>query len=179
MNETLTSAPVVPSKNAIGLRYGLICGLITVVYSFILNITELALTNQILGWISFFILLAAIWMAMREFKRQNQGFMSYGQGLSIGTLVVLVSSILGGIFTYLYVTIIDKGYIEKMRNMQVAELERKGMSDDQIDQAMLITDKMMTPAMIPLMAIVGGVVFGFILSLIIAAIVKHNRPEFE
>jgi hypothetical protein len=179
MNETLTTAPVVPSKNAIALRYGLICGIITVVYSLILNITELALTNQILGWISFLIMIAAMVMAMREFKRQNQGFMSYGQGLSIGTIVVLVSSILGGIFTYLYVTIIDTGYIQKMRNLQVTELEKKGMTDDQIDQAMLITDKMMTPTVIPLMAIVGGLIFGFLLSLIIAAIVKHNRPEFE
>jgi hypothetical protein len=179
MNETFINAPVVPSKNAIALRYGIICGIITIVYSLILNITELALTNQILGWISFLIVIAAIVMAMREFKKQNQGFMSYGQGLSIGTIVVLVSSILGGIFTYLYVTLIDTGYIEKMRNMQVTELENKGMSDDQIDQAMLITDKMMTPSMIPLMAILGGVIFGFLLSLIIAAIVKHNRPEFE
>lgn len=95
------------------------------IYSLILNITELALTNQILGWISFLIMIAAMVMAMREFKRQNQGFMSYGQGLSIGTIVVLVSSVLGGIFTFLYVTIIDTGYIEKMRNLQLSELEKK------------------------------------------------------
>lgn len=179
MNDSLTTTSVVPSKNAIALRYGLICGVITIIYSLILNITELALTNQFLGWISFLIVLAAIWMAMREFKRQNAGFMSYGQGLSIGTLVVLISSILGGVFTYIYVKFVDTGYIEKMRNMQVAEMESKGMSDEQVDQAMAVAEKMMTPGMIVVFAIVGGLVFGFLLSLIIAAIVKNNKPEFE
>ncbi len=179
MNDSFNAATVAPSKNAIALRYGLICGVITVIYSLILNITELALTNKFLGWISFLIMLAAMVMAMREFKRQNQGFMSYGQGLGIGTLVVLISSIIGGIFTYIYVTLIDTGYIEKMRNMQVADMESRGMSDTQIEQGMAVAEKMMTPGMIMVFAIVGGLVFGFLISLIVSAVIKNNRPEFE
>lgn len=179
MNDSYNTTTLAPSKNAIALRYGLICGVITVIYSLILNITELALTNKFLGWISFLIMLAAMVMAMREFKRQNQGFMSYGQGLGIGTLVVLISSIIGGIFTYIYVTLIDTGYIEKMRNMQVADMENRGMSDTQIEQGMAVADKMMTPGMIMVFAIVGGLVFGFLISLIVSAVLKNNRPEFE
>ncbi|CAA9289052.1 MAG: hypothetical protein AVDCRST_MAG95-3873 [uncultured Adhaeribacter sp.] len=178
MNNNFTTT-VAPSKNAIALRYGLISGVISIVYSLILNITDLAFTNKALSWVSFIILVAAIVLAMREFKRQNGGFMSYGQGLGIGTLVAVISSILGGIFMYIYVKFVDSGYMDKMRNMQVAELESKGMNDEQIDQAIAISDKMMTPEMMVVFAIIGGLVFGFILSLIISALMKRNRPEFE
>lgn len=180
MNENFVRATTeVPSKNAIALRYGIIAGIISIIYSLILNITDLAFTNKSLSWISFIILVAAIVLAMREFKRQNSGYMSYGQGLGIGTLVSVVSSILGGIFTYIYVKFVDTGYIEKMRSMQIADMEAREMNDEQIDQAMSMSEKMMTPEMIVVFAIIGGLVFGFILSLIIAAIMKKTRPEFE
>lgn len=177
--DNYSATAVAPSKNAIALRYGLICGVISIIYSLILNITDLALTNRTLGWVSFIILIAAIWLAMREYKRQNNNYMSYGQGLSIGTLVTVVSSILGAIFTYIYVKFIDTGFIDKMRQMQVTELEKKGMNDDQIEQAVAVSEKMMTPEMIVVFAVVGGLFFGFLLSLIISAIMKRTRPEFE
>ncbi|QMU31647.1 DUF4199 domain-containing protein [Adhaeribacter radiodurans] len=161
------------------LRYGLICGIISIVYSLILNITDLAFTNKALSWISFVILIGAIVLAMREFKRQNNNYMSYGQGLGIGTLVTTVSSLLGGIFTFIYVKFIDTGFIDKMREMQVSELEKRGMSDDQIEQAISVSEKMMTPGMIVVFAVFGGLFFGFLLSLVISAILKRTRPEFE
>ncbi|PSR54561.1 DUF4199 domain-containing protein [Adhaeribacter arboris] len=177
--ENYSTTSVSPSKNAIALRYGVIFGIISIVYSLILNITDLAFTNQALSWFSFLILIAAIVLAMREFKRQNNNYMSYGQGLGIGTLVTAVSSALGGIFTYIYVKFIDTGFIDKMREMQVSELEKKGMNDDQIDQAVAMSDKMMTPEMIVVFAILAGLFFGFLLSLIISALIKRTRPEFE
>ncbi|WP_246343564.1 DUF4199 domain-containing protein [Adhaeribacter radiodurans] len=177
--DNYSTTTVAPSKNAIALRYGLICGIISIVYSLILNITDLAFTNKALSWISFVILIGAIVLAMREFKRQNNNYMSYGQGLGIGTLVTTVSSLLGGIFTFIYVKFIDTGFIDKMREMQVSELEKRGMSDDQIEQAISVSEKMMTPGMIVVFAVFGGLFFGFLLSLVISAILKRTRPEFE
>lgn len=180
MTDNFTNtAAVAPSKNAIALRYGFISGIISMVYSLILNVTDLAFTNQALSWVSIIILVAAIVLALREFKRQNNSFMSYGQGLGIGTLVGVISSILGGIFMYIYVKFVDSGYLDKMRGMQMAEMESKGLNDEQIDQAMAMSEKMMTPEMIILFAILGGLLFGFLLSLIISAVMKKSRPEFE
>ena len=179
MENYSTTSSVAPSKNAIALRYGIIFGIISIVYSLILNITDLAFTNRALSWVSFIILIVAIVLAMREFKQQNNNYMSYGQGLGIGTLVTTVSSFLGGVFTYIYVKFIDTGFIDKMREMQVAELEKKGMNDDQIEQAVAMSEKMMTPGMIVVFAILGGLFFGFLLSLLISALLKRTRPEFE
>ncbi|MDQ3291129.1 MAG: DUF4199 domain-containing protein [Bacteroidota bacterium] len=179
MDNYSTTSSVAPSKNAIALRYGIIFGIISIVYSLILNITDLAFSNRALSWVSFIILIVAIVLAMREFKQQNNNYMSYGQGLGIGTLVTTVSSFLGGVFTYIYVKFIDTGFIDKMREMQVAELEKKGMNDDQIEQAVTMSEKMMTPGMIVVFAILGGLFFGFLLSLIISALLKRTRPEFE
>lgn len=180
MNESFTHlTPAEPAKNGIAIRYGVITGFISIVYSLILNITDLAFTTKALTWISFVILIAGMVLAMREFKRLNNGFMSFGQGLGIGTLVAVISSVLGGIFTYIYVKFIDSGYLEKMHNMQISELEEKGMNDEQIEQAISLSQKMMTPEMMMVFAIVGGLVFGFLLSLVLSAIIKNTRPEFD
>jgi len=103
--------------------------------------------------------------------------MNYGQGLGIGVLVSLVSSILSSVFFYFYVTYINTDYLTMIMDMQRAKMEESGMADAQIDQAMEMTEKFMTPGMMVVFAIIGTVFFGLIISLIVSAITQKKRPE--
>jgi hypothetical protein len=91
MNEdfTLDQTPKT-SISAVAIRYGLIVGMITVIYSLILYITDLQITNQFLSYVSFLILIVGIYLAHQNFKKENGGYMTYGQGLGIGSLVSLI-----------------------------------------------------------------------------------------
>jgi hypothetical protein len=61
-----------------------------------------------------------------------------------------------------------------------ADMEAKGnLSDEQIDQAMTIAGKFMNGPIMLAGVILGTIFFGFILSLVVSAILKHSKPEFE
>ncbi|WP_207436369.1 DUF4199 domain-containing protein [Sabulibacter ruber] len=166
------------TPGSVGVRYGIITGFISVLYSLILFITDLN-TNPVLSNLSLLILLGGIIMAYVYFKKENMGFMSYGQGLGIGTLLSAISGLLSGIFVYIYVEFIDTGLVERMRNIQIEKMEEQGLSDEQIEQAMAMAEKFTGPLMMLVVTIIASAFFGFVFSLIVAAIMKRNRPEFE
>jgi hypothetical protein len=59
------------------------------------------------------------------------------------------------------------------------DMETRGMDDAQIDQAMSMTEKFMTPGIMFAMGVLSYVIIGFIISLIIAAIMRKDKPVFE
>ena len=87
-------------------------------------------------------------MAFKYFKEHNGGFMRYGQGLGIGTLMSLIAGLLTSVFMYIYVKFIDTRMMERAMEMQRMEMEKQGMDDAQIDQAMEMAGKFSGPEMI-------------------------------
>lgn len=166
------------SVRAVAIRYGLLTGFVSVIFSFILFVTEQS-QNTVLSSLSYVIMIGGIILAHKHFKKENDGYMTYGQGLGIGTLLSTILGLLSGIFMYIYIKFIDSSFLERMRDMQIAELEKRNMSDEQIEQAMAITDKMMGAEMMVVWAVVASVLMGFLFSLVIAAITKRTRPEYE
>src|SRR5687768_1717758 len=88
------------------IRYGLIVGMISVVYSFILAMFDETM-NRGLGAVSYLILIVGMVMAFKYFKANNQGYMSYGQGLRIGTLMSLIVGLMASLFMYIYIKFVD------------------------------------------------------------------------
>jgi len=166
------------SVKSVAIRYGLITGIVTVIYSLILYMSDLN-NNKWLSWISTAIMIVGIVMAHKHFKSQNGGFMTYGQGLGIGSLLSVVVGVLSGIFLYIYMKFIDSHFMERMQEAQYLEMEKRGMSDEQIEQAAQLSQKITGPEMMVVWAIIGTLFFGFILSLIISAFTKNTRPDFE
>ncbi|QNP51020.1 DUF4199 domain-containing protein [Hymenobacter qilianensis] len=90
-----TSTPV--STTSVGLRYGLLTGIVSIIYSFILLAANLE-QNTALSLLGIVILIGGIFLAHKNYKENNGGFMSYGQGLGIGVILSLVSGLLGAFF---------------------------------------------------------------------------------
>lgn len=178
MDSPLSSQPAAPTTTAIGVRYGLLTGLIGIAFSLILNLTKMQ--DSGVKWLSMGILVAGLWLAHAEYKKQNGGFMEYGQGLGIGMILSAVYGVLNAIFIYIYTSFVDPtlmaGQLEKSR----AQMEAGGnMSDDQIEQGMEMAAKFTTPGALFFITIITMLITGLILSLIISAITKNSRPEFE
>jgi hypothetical protein len=174
--------PMEPSSRAsvkpVALRYGLLTGLVTVIYSVLLFITELS-DNAAVSSLTYVFLVAGIVMAHKHFKKENGNDLTYGQGLGIGSLLSLIVGLMSGIFMYIYIKFIDDSFLDTVRDKQIAELEKRNMSEEQIEQAMAITDKMMGPEIMVVSVILVTLLAGFLLSLIISAITKHTRPDYE
>ncbi|QJX45597.1 DUF4199 domain-containing protein [Hymenobacter taeanensis] len=171
-----TTTPVSPSSA--GIRYGLITGLVTVIVTLAINMSGLEQSPA--KWLSFLVLLAGIWMAHTYFKQHNNGFMSYSQGLGIGSLLSAITGLLNGIVSYVYINFVDTEFLTRSMERARAEMEAQGkLNDEQIDQALGMAAKFTNGPFMLIGAILGTLLFGFIFSLIISAITKHTRPEFE
>jgi ABC-type antimicrobial peptide transport system permease subunit len=164
----------------VGLKYGLIIGLVFIVYGMILQFLNLDMKlMQNLSYLNYVALAAVIYFAHKAFKEGGDGYMTVGQGLGSGTLISLVGGALSGIFSYIYLSFIDDSMITKIKDAQITEMEARGMDDAQIEQAMNIAGNLMTPLMMAILSIVFMVIFGFIISLIVSLFTKKANPTLE
>lgn len=172
-------APATPvSTTSVGMRYGLLTGLVSIIISFVLNISHLE--QSPLKWLSLVVMIAGIVLGQQAFKKASGEFMSYGQGLGVGMVVSGVSAVLSAIFSYIYVTFIDPEMTARILDKARTDLEAQGkMSDTQIDQAMHWTAMFVQGPALVAVALVGGLVMGLLVSLITAAVLKNPKPEFE
>jgi hypothetical protein len=177
MEETLEPKSEVTTRS-IGIKFGLIMAAISVAYFMTLNVAGIDMSQGFGRWGGLIFNVVVIFFAHKSFKDTNgDGYMSYGQGFGIGTWVALISSVISSIFTYIYVKFIDAGFIQTMLEKQEEQFQERGMSDEQIKQAMDMTAKFMTPEMM----LVFGLIFGFIILLVVFAIVtiftQKKNPE--
>ena len=166
------------TPTTVGLRYGLLTGLVSIIITFGINAAQLETSP--LRYLTSVVLIAGIVLAQREFKARNAGFMEYGQGLGVGVVLSTVVGLLSAVFTYVYTNFVDPNMMARTMEKVRADMEAKGtMSDAQIDQAMALSSKFTSGPVMLIFVIVGSIVIGLIISLISAAFIKNAKPEFE
>ena len=168
-----------PSIYAVAIKYGLLTGLLYVVFATISYLTESYGNFLIALLVSIVISVIGIVLALKEFRKQNGGFMTYGQGLGLGIMVSIIAGIISGLFSMLYIQFIDPTMPEKLVDATMEQMASFGVDDSILDSqreeimASFTSVKQLTSA------ITNAFFSGLILSLIIAAVMKHKRPEFE
>lgn len=166
------------SVKQVAIKWGLISGIVSIVLFLAIYYAGM-IGNTWVSVVGGVITIVLMVLAHKEFKELGNGFMSYSQGLGLGTLMVVISSAVSSLFTYVYVKFINLGYTQELLDLQRMNMEDQGLSDDQIDAAMGMTEKFMTPEIMFAMGIIVGILIGFILALIVSAITKKNDPSLE
>jgi hypothetical protein len=162
----------------IGLRYGLIVGLVMIIYSIILNVTGLNL-NPAMGYMSYVILIIFIFLAHNTFKKEGDGYMSIGQGLGIGMITSSIGGVLSSVFSTIYITIIDPSILDKIKDMQIEKMEEQGIDEATIQKSLEMAEWFMSPIGLFISGLVGILFVGFVISLIISLITKKDNPQTE
>jgi hypothetical protein len=165
-----------PTTRAVGIRYGLILSAISIAFFLIVVLSGLDM-NGPLKWVSYAISLVVVFLAHKNFKDTGDGFMSYGQGIGIAFWMSLFSSVISSVFTYFYIKFIDSGFIDKIKEMQMEEMEKKGMSDAQMEQAMKFAAMFTTPEAILIFGIVFGIIGLIIGAIVISIFTQKKNPE--
>ena len=109
----------------------------------------------------------------------NNGFISYGKSLKLGTSVAFFSSVIMALYTFIYITYLNPDMLANILNMtEQAMLEANPeISDQELDLALSITTKFMQPHWMMLMSVLGGTFMGFLYSLIISIFLKKENPN--
>lgn len=162
----------------VALKWGIIIGICSVVFSTLIMVLGMV-GNQAIGFVAYIIIGIGVFMAMNAYKKENNGFMSYGQGLGIGALMAAVSGLLSSAYSFVYMKFIDPSVMDQIFKKAEADMEKKGLSPEQIDQAMEMSKVFMSPGAMFVWGVVGSILLGFVFSLIIAAFVKKDKPIFD
>jgi len=173
-----TNATQAVTTTSVGLRYGLLTGLVNIIFTFILFATQA--DQSPVRWLGLGILIGGMVMAHNAYKQANGGFMDYSEGLGIGASMSVISGVLSTAFSFVYMRFVDPEYMSRLIETTRAKMEAKGgMSDEQIDQAMRMMQKFSSGGWMVLFGVLGSLLFGFLIALVISAITKNSKPQFE
>jgi hypothetical protein len=161
----------------VALKWGLINGVIAIILATLIYVFEL----WKYGWASLIGLIPLaifMYLAHKEFKEGNEGFMNYGQGLGIGVLIGAISGLISSAYGLVYTEFIDTNIMQNIKDFQIVTMEEQGLSDAQIEGAMDMMSKFQSPGFTFIAGIFMAVLGAFIVALIISAITQKKKPIF-
>lgn len=177
MNTEIPAGEKVVTTTSVGVRFGLIMGAVSIAYFMSLTVAGADVTQGIGRWSQVLINAAIIFLAHKSFKDNGDGFMSYGQGFTIGFWISLISSSLSSVFTFIYVKYIDSTFIQTMLDRQEEAMIERGMPDEQVEQAMAMTTRFMTPGSMLVFGIIGGVIMLLIVTALVGIFTQKKNPD--
>ncbi len=155
-------------------KWGLIYGLLAT----IVNLVPLLLEIQV-AWlpvVSIVLAVAMYVLATKEFKTENGGYMTFGEGFRISMMVALIAGVIRQVINYVYVKFIDDSVIARIQQSVEDSWRDQGMSEEQIEQMSSFS----TGASNPEIGLVLGIVFALLGALIWGSIVSAvNKNEAE
>ena len=135
------------------------------------------MTSGVWNWLGYVVTILIVVFAHKYYKENSDGFMSYGQGVGIAFWIGLVSGVISSIFTYLYIKFIDTAFLELIKERQIEAMQQKGMSDEQIDQAMNVAAMFTTPEAMFIMMLIGSIIATVIIGVIVTIFTQKKNPE--
>jgi len=152
---------------------GLLIALIVIILGIAGYFTNLGFSTWF-NWVVNAVMFAAIIIACVHFANQKQGYVTFGNVFSHGFKITAVVAIIVLVYTLLAFTVLFPDMKEKVFEMQQAQMEKKGIDDDKLEQAMTMMKKYFMIFLV-LGVIFGTLIWGSIASLIGAAVAKKKK----
>ena len=162
------------------LRYGLLLGLISVVFGVMIFMLEMHYQqDQKIGIVSLAINLILIILGLVAFKKANGGYISLAQALKTGLGIALIAGIIAVTYQLILVTVLDPDTIQKTLDFQMEKIrmEQPELPAETLDQIESMQRKFTSPWMMVAIGLVFSLFIGFVFSLIGGLIIKKSRPE--
>jgi hypothetical protein len=172
-----------PSKSA--LQYGALFGILMVLEFVIVYVMDVdPISNPtagiIINTLNYLVFpVGIITIGCMNYKKNlNNGFISFGECLKIGVTICLIAGLIYGIFSAVFNMIFPE-FIEELmkKTRQVMLKQNPTMTSAQVEMAISMTKKFMSPAIVIPVTIAMYSFMGLIYSLIIGAFVKNDNPQ--
>ena len=159
------------------LTYGGILGALSAVFSFMLYTMDMHYQGGTMVTIVSVILSVALYaVGMFQYRNANSGLMTFWQGVKIGVGIALISGIIVVLFNLILTRVIDPETMSKAMNFQREQLiENTDLTLEQIDAQLAAMQQFQTPAIQAAFGLLFSVIFGFLLSLLPAAILRKSE----
>jgi Protein of unknown function (DUF4199) len=170
-------------KNYI-LTYGIIGGLISIFWFIVLYVMGPEAFVGPFAYAGMLVGLIAPVLGLMAQKKSQDGYLEFSEGLKTSFGIMVVGSILATLFFYILVNFIDTPFKESLNQVaaeNAAKMTKKfGGSDEMAENAMQQTLKKDNYSLSALgLQFAFGCIVSFLIALILSAILKKKRPEFN
>lgn len=157
-------------------KWGLIYGLIGAVTALI----PLLLEIQASWWPIVNIVVAVVMFALatKEFKTENGGYMTFGEGFRISMVAALIAGVIRNLVNYVYVKFIDDSVMQRIQQTVEDSWRDQGMSEEQIEQMSGFSAGISNPEIGLVLGIVFVLLGGLIWGSIVSAVNKNEAEDF-
>ncbi|MGG8494848.1 DUF4199 domain-containing protein [Tenacibaculum sp. TC6] len=166
------------NSKSIILKYGLIYGGIVILANLI--IYALGMTYETTGGIInllaiAFAIIALPIIGIAKFKRDNNGNLTWGEGLKIGVGIVFIGAIISILYTKIFTGIIEPDFYMKVEEMTKTKLLDAGMSEEQIDTQLTMQAKFQGTIIGDALGLLFYTFLGFVVSAIVSSVKKKTE----
>ena len=162
-------------------KYGLIMAAVSIIMTLVTSIIGMSnfALMALIGLLAIAIMIIVPVLGLKE-HRNNElgGLVSFGRAFLVCISILAVSVVLAAIFNFVYMNFINPGYVETMKEGTREMLEKFNAPEEQIEKSLEPLDQMKTMSG-NLISIAKSLGLSAVISLIIAAIMKRNRPIFN
>ncbi|MCI0522157.1 MAG: DUF4199 domain-containing protein [Bacteroidales bacterium] len=162
------------------LNYGIILGLVAIVFSVLTYMLDLTFKTWIL-LPSLVISFLVLYFLLRSYRdHYNNGYISYGKSVGAGVVINIYAAVITAIYVYVLYAFIDPGLADQQLAMTEEKMISRGMPESAIDAGMAMQAKLMKPWFTSLLYVINGVFFGLIMSLLVSLfIAKKGNPLLD
>lgn len=165
----------------LAIRYGLLTALALFAVSMLLELSGVIdpVARKGAGFtylITFGVLLGGLFLAVKEYKKECGNTITFGTALKFATLTSLVIALMGGILTLVQFTLINPDMAQQIRDVAMADMESRGMTEEQIEQGEKVMEITTSPAVMAVFGTIFQFIFAFLMSLV-AALIHQNAKN--
>lgn len=166
-------------------RWGLICGIVSIVFSILMYVIDYTLMVQLkMLFIALALYMGIVIYAGIDYRKSIGGFIPYGKAFQHGMIIFAVSGLIASVFSILLNHVIDPELPSKLTDAalenQRVMMENFGAPPDAIEKG-LEEARVRTENQYKISGIAMGyvfiLVFSAIMALITSLVVRKNQPE--
>lgn len=139
-------------------------------------------TGEIVGWTGIFLSVLFVFFGLKYYRDQkNGGRLSFGEGMKLGLLIILIPSLAFGIFNLLYVHVIDPGFMDAYYDYEVEKVRASATGADlesKLNQ-MAKDRKFFENPVVPFFAMFFSVFLVGLIVTIISVLVLKRKPAIS
>ncbi|WP_117884028.1 DUF4199 domain-containing protein [Aureibaculum luteum] len=166
-------------RKSVMMNYGLLLAFFTIIVSVI----NYAFGNAYephwsINVISLIAMVVAIFLGIKEYKKQNGSFLSLGQGLKVGVGIALISAIISAIYIYIFAKFIEPDFVDNIIEIQRQKfLENPNMAEEMIDTIGENTRQYFFAYTIGSI-LIFSIFLGFVVSLIVSLAMQKKEDQY-
>lgn len=156
----------------IAIKFGIIGSLASILITILLFFANMQLESWA-KWLSTVVMLIVLVLGIKS-VRDGQNDTSFSTLFKSGIIMSLIIALVSVAFFYIYINFIDVEFMKAVLEVSKQKMEAKGMTEEQIDQAMEMGSFFMSPIFITIMSFISTMIFGLLISIVSSFVFKRD-----